>query len=573
MLMFSKSSSSHFSPTKAKGKIGVVFCGRQTPGAHDIIHGIVSFAPPGWEVVGFVGGTAGFLAKQEIPLTSALTKTYARTGGLDLLSRSQDKLECNEKTMQVCQDCNLDALLLLGGARSNMDALRLAENLHQRGCKTAVVTIPMGIGGSLQAPFIEQSIGFDSNSKAVARLVGNTAVDGASARKYWYFLRIMEGSSVARGTPTSHVTLEVALQTKPNYCIFSEAISKNHESLEDVVNKLCDVICKRADNKKNFGTVLVPDNILGAVSEFATLVQELQRVNLPQAADQVIPQLSAFSAALLKSLPDFIRNQILSTKQSNAAVALSQVETEQLIADLAAQELNRRKAAGTYSGSFSSVCQFLGYQARCSAPSNFDSNLGYALGGAACHLAMQEKNGYMVSASGVTNKASEWKVIGVPITTLVEVDQQHEPIISPKQLDLNGPAVRAWNMMAEQAAMEELYENPGPIQFSGKTQDSVTKHISSLSNADNYVYQLTQLRAKMDEISAVCRPGCETRLLRVANSALDHLGTTIREITCDFRGPKRARVEDVNEDVNDVSPVNRGNAELARTGLSFPANR
>ena len=37
----------------------------------------------------------------------------------------------------------------------------------------------------------ESAVGFDTAVKAYSQLVGNTAIDGASARKYWYFMRVM----------------------------------------------------------------------------------------------------------------------------------------------------------------------------------------------------------------------------------------------------------------------------------------------------------------------------------------------------------------------------------------------
>ena len=56
---------------------------------------------------------------------------------------------------------------------------------------------------------MEQSIGFDTASKVYGSLVGNLATDAASARKYWYFVRLM-------GRSPSHVALECALHTQAN---------------------------------------------------------------------------------------------------------------------------------------------------------------------------------------------------------------------------------------------------------------------------------------------------------------------------------------------------------------------
>jgi 6-phosphofructokinase len=42
-------------------------------------------------------------------------------------------------------------------------------------------------------------------------------IDASSNTKYWYFIRLM-------GRDPSHLTLECALSTKPNYTIISEEV-------------------------------------------------------------------------------------------------------------------------------------------------------------------------------------------------------------------------------------------------------------------------------------------------------------------------------------------------------------
>ncbi len=61
------------------------------------------------------------------------------------------------------------------------------------------------------------------------------------------------------GQDHSHSTLEVALLTKPNYCILSEEVNAKNLTLADIVRGIADVICARAERKLNFGTVLIPE--------------------------------------------------------------------------------------------------------------------------------------------------------------------------------------------------------------------------------------------------------------------------------------------------------------------------
>lgn len=47
--------------------VGVVFCGRQSPGGHNIISGLFDAAAGfGGKVLGFIGGTKGLLAGQAV---------------------------------------------------------------------------------------------------------------------------------------------------------------------------------------------------------------------------------------------------------------------------------------------------------------------------------------------------------------------------------------------------------------------------------------------------------------------------------------------------------------------------
>merc|ERR1719468_92190 len=79
-------------------RIGVVFCGRQAPGCHDLLCGLVDMlqSSPGSVVLGFVGGTKGLFESQHVVLTPETCTAYAGTGGLELLGRTVDRLKTDE---------------------------------------------------------------------------------------------------------------------------------------------------------------------------------------------------------------------------------------------------------------------------------------------------------------------------------------------------------------------------------------------------------------------------------------------------------------------------------------------
>uniref|UniRef100_A0A7S0A7I1 Pyrophosphate--fructose 6-phosphate 1-phosphotransferase n=1 Tax=Pyrodinium bahamense TaxID=73915 RepID=A0A7S0A7I1_9DINO len=521
--------------------VGVVFCGRQAPGCHDLVCGLVDMlrASPGCKVLGFVGGTKGLFEKHCIELTSELCEAYRGTGGLELLGRTVDRIGSPEElasARKACEELQLTGLVLVGGARTNTDAAYLAEHFRTQQVATAVVGVPCGIEGSMVNEFVEASLGFDSAAKTMAQLVGNTAIDGSSARKYYYFMKLMDGSTTGGKTPTSHVALEAALQTKPNLLLLTEEVDEKRMSLREVVKEVADVVAMRARDGKNFGTILVAEGLLAAIPEFRSLIQELEALPMPSPVEKVLPELTQWSRALFQSLPDFIQQQLLLERQSNKVLQLSQLETERLMAWLVEDELKQRKKAGGYSGGFSPVCQFLGYQARCSMPSDFDSDYAYSLGGAAAVLATTGRTGYMAVVSDLSRPVREWRVGGAPLTAMLRVNQAPtpdevrwpRPMLFAARVDLEGAAWRSWCQVREACARDELYENPGPIQFSGPSASIVS---TTIATRFSYMLELERLRKHLDDVSSRCRPGCDPRLVRVATRSLATLNAILNELS------------------------------------------
>jgi len=526
-------------PIPSGQKVGIVFCGRQAPGCHDLVCGLVDMLHgSGNQVIGFVGGTQGLFERQCMELTPELCLAYAGSGGLELLGRTVDRIASEEemvKAADACRELDLVGLVLVGGARTNTDAAYVAERFRRDGVKTAIVGVPCGIEGSMVNEFVEASLGFDSAAKTMAQLVGNTAIDGSSARKYYYFMKLMDGSTTGGKLPTSHVALEAALQTKPNLLLLTEEVDEKRLSLREVVKEVADVVAQRAKDGKNFGTILVAEGLLAAIPEFRCLIQELEALPMPSPVEKVLPELTQWSRALFQSLPDFIQQQLLLERQSNKALQLSQLETERLVAWLVEDELRQRKRQGTYAGGFSPVCQFLGYQARCSMPSDFDSDYAYVLGGAAAVLAMNGYSGYMALVSDLSRPASEWRVGGAPLTAMLRVDHSPmqearwaRPTLFAARVDLEGPAFRQWCQVRAACAKDELYENPGPIQFCGPSASGVS---TTIATKFSYMHELERLHKSIVEVSSRCRPGCDPRHVRVAVQSLATLNAILDELS------------------------------------------
>jgi diphosphate--fructose-6-phosphate 1-phosphotransferase len=499
----------------------------------------------GGEVFGFVGGVKGLFKGHMVPLRD-VASSYRRRGGVELLGRTQDQLckspEDMASILATCKKHGLTGLVLLGGTRTATDAAYLAEYFAAQKAGTSVVLVPCGIENSLLNPFVEATLGFDTAAKTVSQIVANTCTDGASARKYYYFLRCMDGSSTGLEC-TSHLSLEVALSVRPNIALGTAEIEEKRWTLKDIASQIADVVCLRAHDKKNFGTVVIPETLLAAVPETRALLQELGKCS-GRTVESTLPQLSPFSAALFRSLPAYIQEALVKERQSNGVVQLTQIPTEQLLADMVGAELKERKKgkasdlhpAATdaqaedksrqYVGSFSAVCQFVGYQARTGMPSDFDSEYGRVLGGTAAMLAAAGHNGYFASVSGLASRPGCWRCAGAPVSAISQSTDQGVRVV-PRKVNVQGPAWQAWKKIRADCATGDLYCNPGPVQMSGIGSDSITETLKQTQYQwgmeRNYLSTLDQLRSKIAELSDACRPGCETRLARAAGSTLSSM--------------------------------------------------
>ena len=176
---------------KSSMSLGVVFCGRQCPGAHNVVAGLSCFlaerAGSDAKLYGFVGGTNGLFKGDAKRLTPKDVAPYLNSGGMHMLGRSADVIRSAEQLAQslaTCSKLKLDGLILVGGPVSNSDTALLAEYFESKGAATRVIGIPATIDGDLyRNSGLEASIGFDTACKVYASLVGNLAKDAASACK------------------------------------------------------------------------------------------------------------------------------------------------------------------------------------------------------------------------------------------------------------------------------------------------------------------------------------------------------------------------------------------------------
>ena len=466
-----------------KMNVGIILSGGQAPGGHNVICGLfdaVKKLNPENKLYGFLMGPGGLVDHNYIEITADYVDNYRNTGGFDMIGSGRTKLEevdQFEKGIEIIRQLDIQAIVIIGGDDSNTNACVLAEYYAAKNYGVQVIGCPKTIDGDLKNDQIETSFGFDTATKTYAELIGNIERDCNSARKYWHFIKLM-------GRSASHIALECALQCQPNICIVSEEVEAKDQTLNDIVEQICEAVAFRAANGKNFGVVLVPEGLIEFIPAIGRLIDELNDLLAahgaeykdlePEAQRQyILAHLSKENAATFETLPEDVAHQLSLDRDPHGNVQVSLIETEKLLSDMCEAKLAKWAKEGKYNGKFATLHHFFGYEGRCAAPSNFDSNYCYALGTSAAQLIANGKTGYMAIVKNTTANTEEWKAGGVPITMMMNMERRNgkmKPVIRKALVELDGNPFKTFAAIRDKWAKETCYVYPGPIQYWGPSE-------------------------------------------------------------------------------------------------------
>ena len=482
IVTFKSTSDKKDSPVR---NVGVILSGGQAPGGHNVIAGLydaLKQANPENKLYGFLGGPSGIIDGKYVEITKDFIDAYRNTGGFDIIGSGRTKLETEEqfkKSLDVCKKLNVSAVVIIGGDDSNTNAALLAEWFVKHDTGIQVIGCPKTIDGDLKNEQIEVSFGFDTATKTYAELIGNIQRDANSAKKYWHFIKIM-------GRSASHIAVEAALQTQPNICLVSEEVEEKKMSLNQIVEDMCKIICKRAEKGKNFGIVIVPEGLIEFIPEMKDLIAKLndlthelesdehyQNVRSEEKFNIIASKLDENNAKLFMSLPALIKAQLLMDRDPHGNVQVSRIETEKLLIEMIRTRLNDLKDEGVYVGKFSDQAHFFGYEGRCAFPSNFDADYCYSLGFNAFALINFGLTGYLSSVRNLVKPAKEWIAGGVPLTMMMNMEKRHgemKPVIQKALIKLDGPVFKELEANREEWAMNDHYLFPGAIQYFGPSE-------------------------------------------------------------------------------------------------------
>jgi diphosphate-dependent phosphofructokinase len=465
-------------------KVGVVLSGGQAPGGHNVIAGIFDALKqlnPQSKLIGFLGGPSGILKNQYKEITEDFLSLYRNQGGFDIIGSGRTKIETDQQfneALTTLQAHDMDALIVIGGDDSNTNAAVLAEFLCSKKSKTKVVGVPKTIDGDLQTATIEISFGFDSACKTYSEIIGNICKDALSAKKYYYFIKLM-------GRSASHITLDCALATQPNLALIAEEVQAKSMTLEQVVQGMADLVVERSKIGKDYGIFLIPEGIVEFLGDFKELIRELNKLLATTGShfaklesmnvskekiDYVLDHLSKSSKATYAYISEDIQLQLLLDRDPHGNVQVSKIETERLFIHMVAKELKERAARGFYKGKFAAQPIFCGYEGRSCLPSNFDCNYCYALGSLAALIVARGYTGYIASLTGLSGQLRTWNPSPTSLVSMLHLEERDgktKPVIEKALVDLKGMVFSEFYKLRDSWRIEDTYIQPGPIQFFG----------------------------------------------------------------------------------------------------------
>ena len=468
-----------------KQVVGVILSGGQAPGGHNVVCGLydaLKATNPENVLYGFKGGPSGLIEDDYVIFDDEYINQYRNTGGFDIIGSGRTKLETKEQfaiVADVCKKHGITAIVIIGGDDSNTNAGVLAEYFAAEGTGVQVIGCPKTIDGDLKNEDIECSFGFDTATKTYSEIIGNIQRDANSAKKYWHFIKVM-------GRSASHVALECALKTQPNICLVSEEVAAKKMSLSAIADYIADSVEKRAAKGMNFGVAIIPEGVVEFVPEFSVLIQEINELLAGSKADAfnalstwaekyafIEKGLTKESMEVFAILPEAIQQQLFLERDPHGNVQVSLIESEKLFSALVKDKLEERRAAGTYTGKFSALHHFLGYEGRCAFPSNFDADYCYSLGYNAFMLIQYGYNGYLSKVSNLSAPASEWVAGGMPITKMMNIERRHgedKPVIKKALVELDGAPFKYFEAHRDEWAEDTCFQYPGAIQYYGPAE-------------------------------------------------------------------------------------------------------
>jgi pyrophosphate--fructose-6-phosphate 1-phosphotransferase len=167
-------------------------------------------------------------------------------------------------------------------------------------------------------------------------------------------------------------------------------------------------------------------------------------------------------------------------------------------------------------------------------PSKFDCDYAYVLGHVSYHILAAGLNGYMATVTNLKSPLNKWRCGAAPISSMMTVKrwsrgpattQIGKPAVHMSSVDLRGKAYELLRQNSSSCLLEDIYRNPGPLQFEGPGADS--KPISLCVEDQDYMGRIKKLQEYLEKVKSIVKPGCSQDVLKAALSAMSSVTETL----------------------------------------------
>ncbi|AQK54726.1 Pyrophosphate--fructose 6-phosphate 1-phosphotransferase subunit alpha 2 [Zea mays] len=149
----------------------------------------------------------------------------------------------------------------------------------------------------------------------------------------------------------------------------------------------------------------------------------------------------------------------------------------------------------------------------------------------------------MATVTNVKSPVNKWRCGAAPISSMMTVQrwsrgpsatQIGKPAVHMASVDLKGKAYDVLRQNSSRFLLEDVYRNPGPLQFEGPGADS--KPISLCVEDQDYMGRIKKLQEYLEKVKSIVKPGCSQDVLKAALSAMSSVTETLNIMTSSSTG-------------------------------------
>ncbi|XP_022874026.1 pyrophosphate--fructose 6-phosphate 1-phosphotransferase subunit alpha-like [Olea europaea var. sylvestris] len=133
----------------------------------------------------------------------------------------------------------------------------------------------------------------------------------------------------------------------------------------------------------------------------------------------------------------------------------------------------------------------------------------------------------MATVTNLKNPLNKWRCGAAPITSMMTVKRYGrghgavtlgKPALHPAAVDLKGKSYELLRQNGTKFLMDDVYRNPGPLQFEGPGADA--KAVTLCVEDQDYMGRIKKLQGHLDKVRSIVKPGCSQDVLKAALSAM-----------------------------------------------------